>query len=101
MRKVLSVLNSASSMEEKKSDLVRLVGGVMRSVQDGIVPVKAVVVEKRINCQPHLVYVDSNGMERSALIDIGEKTTDVSKVMSRIRSALDGMLTRRKIINNK
>ncbi|KAI1167043.1 hypothetical protein F5B18DRAFT_519261 [Nemania serpens] len=94
MRKVLSVLNSADSNEDKRMTLVKFVGGLMHSIKDGAVPKKSLVVEKRINCQPHYVYVDTTGRTVSILIDIGEQITDVSKewVIRRVRSALDGLL---------
>lgn len=95
VKRVLSVLNSDITDDEKKSQMVSFMGGVMTAVRDGAIPKRMMVVEKRINCQPHLVYVDSNGEDKSILIDIGEKITDVSKewVSRRIKSALDGILS--------
>ncbi|KAI1291212.1 hypothetical protein F5Y03DRAFT_403558 [Xylaria venustula] len=95
MTKVLNIINSDDQDSEKRMKLVKLVGGIIHSVKSGVIPNKMMVIEKRINCQPHIVYVDDKGMTRSILIDIGGKITNVSStwVMRRIRSAFDGLLT--------
>ncbi|KAI6986063.1 hypothetical protein KC359_g8924 [Hortaea werneckii] len=90
----LGVLNSPFDYDKKITELIKIVSGVMKALQNGKLPMSSQVTETKINAQPHIVYVDNNMKKRKILIGIGVKPSDVSKkwVARRIVSALDSVL---------
>lgn len=91
---VLKVLNSSFSEQQKIDKLVKIVSGIMKTLQQGKLPVKSQVTEVKINGQPHIVYVDKNMQKRRILIGIGVKVSEVNKkwVAKRIASAIDSVI---------
>lgn len=94
MSKVLEVLNSSFTDEEKMQALIKIVSGIMRALQNGTLPLSSQVAEVKVNGQPHITYVDKDMKKRSILIGIGVKPSDVSKmwVAKRIESAINSVL---------
>ena len=92
--KVLSIVMSKDSYEEKKMNLIMYLGGLAVALERNLVPVEMQVAEKRINCQPHYAYTKTNGEKDTALVDMGLRASDVSKkwIMERITGSVKTIL---------
>jgi DNA polymerase elongation subunit (family B) len=92
--KVLSIIMSNHTYEEKKLNLIMYLGGLAVALERNLLPVEMQVAEKRINCQPHYAYTKTNGEKDTALVDMGLRASDVSKkwIMERITGSIKTIL---------
>jgi DNA polymerase elongation subunit (family B) len=92
--RVLTVLNGPGTKTDMNEKLIEIRSTVVRAIKNNKLPASLQVIEKRINGQPHYVYIDSNGKEQAILVDIGIKVMDVSKkwVTDRVKMAINRVL---------
>jgi DNA polymerase elongation subunit (family B) len=92
--KVLTVINSTMSKENKTESVIRIMSRVMDALMNDKLSVSSQVIEKKINNQPHFVYVDERGRERTIQTESGHNIRFVNKkwVMRRISIAVDRVL---------
>lgn len=91
MSKVLEVVNSSMTKDQMTECVIRLLAKVISALKNNKLPLKSQVIEKKINNQPHFVYVDGNEKPATIQTDLGIKVTNVSKkwVVRRIKISID------------
>jgi len=92
--RVLAVINSPMSKGDKTESVIRIMSRTMNALMNDKIPVRAQIIEKKINNQPHFVYVDPSGRERTVQTESGHNITTVNKkwVVRRITIAVDRVL---------
>lgn len=92
--KILGVINSSKSRENMTESIIRILSGVITALWNEKLSTSAQVIEKKINNQPHYVYVDKNERPKEIQTDLGISITSVSKkwVVRRIKIASDRVL---------
>lgn len=94
MSKILGVVNSPSTRDEMKESIIRILASVISALWKNTLPLGVQVIEKKINNQPHYVYMDESGKMMSIQTDLGVRVTSVNKgwVIRRMKIALDRIL---------
>lgn len=94
MSKILSVINESKPREVMTETIIRILSKVISALWNDKIPVSSQVIEKKINNQPHFVYIDKNEKPVEIQTDLGIKVTNVSKrwVVRRIKIAIDRVL---------
>lgn len=94
MSKILAVVNSSMSKEDMTESVIRILSRVISALWNDRLSAKMQVIEKKINNQPHFVYVDTNEKVRQIQTDLGIGITNVSKrwVVRRIEIAIERLL---------
>ncbi|KAF4460195.1 DNA polymerase (pol2) [Fusarium albosuccineum] len=92
--KVLAMINTSDAFETKKRNVTMFLGKTMAAVAKRDVPPTLLMLETKINCQPHYKYKKSDGGFVSVLVDSGSEVTDVSRrwVVERITGSISNIL---------
>lgn len=94
MSRTLAVVNSSMTRDEMTESVIRILSKTISAIWNDKIPIAAQVIEKKINNQPHFVFVDGTGKDRQIQTDLGIKVTSVSKqwVVRRIKMAVERLL---------